>query len=122
MTKPRPSPLKRVRAAAARQAEAAGPAPASAASAPSAQPSEAAPPPTSSDPKGKLGLLVGRLRHPDGATLADLVEVSGWQAHSVRGALAGALKKRGFEIASEKAADQPRRYHLPAAADAQAEG
>ena len=37
-----------------------------------------------------------------GATIAQMVEATGWQQHSVRGALAGALKKRGLLITSEK--------------------
>ena len=58
------------------------------------------------------------LRQPEGASLAAMTAATGWQAHSVRGALAGALKKRGFEILSEKEKDQPRRYRIPAAASA----
>jgi hypothetical protein len=38
-----------------------------------------------------------------------MVEATGWQQHSVRGALAGALKKRGLAITSEKV-DGVRRY------------
>jgi hypothetical protein len=54
-------------------------------------------------PAGKLGTAAALLRRPEGATLAQLTEATGWQAHSVRGALAGALSKRhGLVIASEK--------------------
>ena len=67
---------------------------------------------------GKLGRLVELMRRPTGADLAELMTASGWQAHSVRGALAGALKKRGFEILSEKEKDQPRRYRIPASSGA----
>ena len=67
---------------------------------------------------GKLGGMVELMRQPEGADLAALMASTGWQAHSVRGALAGALKKRGFEILSEKEKDQPRRYRIPAAASA----
>ena len=43
------------------------------------------------------------LRRQDGATIAQIVEATGWQPHTVRGALAGALKKRlGLDVASEK--------------------
>ena len=35
---------------------------------------------------------------------------TGWQQHSVRGAIAGALKKRGLIITSDKS-DGTRRYH-----------
>jgi hypothetical protein len=52
---------------------------------------------------GKLGLIVGLLRRPEGADLSDMMEATGWQQHSVRGALAGALKKkRGLNIVSDK--------------------
>jgi hypothetical protein len=52
---------------------------------------------------GKLGLMVALMRRQGGATMADLMEATGWQAHSVRGALAGSLKRtRGYEIASGK--------------------
>jgi hypothetical protein len=53
--------------------------------------------------KGKLGILVTLLRRPDGATVHDLAQATGWQVHSVRGAMAGALKKqRGLNIVSVK--------------------
>jgi hypothetical protein len=64
-----------------------------------------------SRPGGKLGLLVERLSSPDGASLADLRAATGWQAHSVRGALAGALKARGFVVASE-IVEGTRRYAI----------
>jgi phage/conjugal plasmid C-4 type zinc finger TraR family protein len=44
------------------------------------------------------------LRRPEGATIAQIVEATGWQPHTVRGAFAGALKKKlGLEVTSEKA-------------------
>lgn len=52
---------------------------------------------------GKLGAMVALMRREGGATMADLMTATGWQAHSVRGALAGSLKRaRGYEIASGK--------------------
>ena len=54
------------------------------------------------------------LRRPDGASLADLVAATGWQAHSVRGALAGPLRRKGHVILSEKDAGS-RRYRIGAA-------
>jgi hypothetical protein len=38
-----------------------------------------------------------------------MTSATGWQTHSVRGALAGALKRRGLVITSEKV-DGIRRY------------
>lgn len=57
----------------------------------------------------KLDLMVAKLEGPNGATIADLMAVTGWQAHSVRGALTGTLKKKGHVILSEKI-DGQRRY------------
>ena len=43
------------------------------------------------------------LNRTAGATISEVVEATGWQPHTVRGALAGALKKRlGLTIGSEK--------------------
>ena len=53
-------------------------------------------------PGGKLGTMVTLLRQPAGATIAQLVEATNWQSHSVRGAMAGALKTRGLVVSSEK--------------------
>jgi len=58
----------------------------------------------------RLDQLQGLLTGTDGASIADMVEATGWQAHSVRGAMAGALKKRGLVITSQKV-DGVRRYH-----------
>ncbi len=62
----------------------------------------------------KLDLIVGHLTRPEGASLAELVAATGWQAHSVRGALAGSLKKKGHAVISEKV-DGERRYRIGAA-------
>jgi len=53
------------------------------------------------------------LRDPDGATLDDIVAATGWQKHTVRGALAGALKKKlGLAVTSEKVEGRGRVYRL----------
>lgn len=54
----------------------------------------------------KLDRIAAALRAPKGATLADLMKLTGWQRHSVRGALAGALKKRGHAVTSSKTGDE----------------
>ena len=64
-----------------------------------------------SKPKSKLDLLIARLQRPAGASLDDLAKITGWQAHSVRGAMAGALRKKGHFVISEKV-DGVRRYRL----------
>lgn len=60
----------------------------------------------------KLDQIVGALSTRTGATVPDLMALTGWQSHSVRGALAGALKKqRGLTIKSEKVGEE-RRYRI----------
>jgi hypothetical protein len=66
-------------------------------------------------PASKLGRLEAMLRRPDGATIEQLSKALGWQAHSVRGAMSGALKKRqGLSVASEKREDGTRVYRIAA--------
>jgi len=63
-------------------------------------------------PSSKLDQIVGALTTRTGATIPDLVSLTGWQSHSVRGALSGALKKqRGLIIRSEKVGEE-RRYKI----------
>ena len=68
------------------------------------------------DKPSKLDRMATLLIRPEGASLAELVAATGWQAHSVRGALAGALKKKGHAILSEKC-DGLRRYRIEAGGD-----
>jgi hypothetical protein len=57
------------------------------------------------NPKGKIGSLVALLRRPEGAGLQEMQDATGWQAHSVRGAIAGSVKKKlGLMVTSEKTA------------------
>ena len=52
-------------------------------------------------------------RAPDGATVPKIAEATGWRLHTVRGAIAGALKKRlGLTIASEKVDGRGRVYRV----------
>ena len=61
----------------------------------------------------KLARLIALLRRRQGATIIELVAATGWQAHSVRGALSGTLKKKmGLAVTSE-AAEGGRIYRLP---------
>ena len=51
----------------------------------------------------KQALVIEMLKRPEGATIAQICEATGWQAHTVRGTFAGALKKKlGLTIVSEK--------------------
>ena len=57
----------------------------------------------------KLDHLEDMLLRDGGASIADIMLATGWQQHSVRGAMAGVLKKRGLVISSEKT-NGTRRY------------
>lgn len=63
----------------------------------------------------KLDQVQALLLAPAGATIAELMDATGWEQHSVRGAIAGALKKRGLSVASDKI-DGIRRYRASMAA------
>ena len=101
----------------------ANPAPAGATDAPSEGPATDTPTETEPAPKTrtpregtKQATLIAMLRAPDGATIEEIMAATGWQSHTVRGAMAGALKKRlGLEVTSEKVEDRGRVYKLPAA-------
>jgi hypothetical protein len=52
--------------------------------------------------KGKLGTLIALLSRPEGASLAQMQDATGWQAHSLRGAMSGSIKKKlGLTVVSE---------------------
>lgn len=57
----------------------------------------------------KLDQLAVLLERGGGASIAEMMAATGWQQHSVRGAMAGALKKRGLVITSDMVAEV-RRY------------
>lgn len=63
------------------------------------------------DRTSKIDQLVALLRRQKGVTVSNLAETLGWQQHSVRGAMSGALKKRGLSVVSEKTKGQ-RFYRL----------
>ena len=63
----------------------------------------------------KQATLIAMLRAPDGATIAEIMTATGWQSHTVRGAMSGALKKKlGLEVTSEKVEDRGRLYKISA--------
>jgi hypothetical protein len=65
----------------------------------------------------KQAQLIAMLRAEGGATIDEIVAATGWQAHTVRGAMAGALKRKlGLTIDSEKLdgrSDRPRSRPAP---------
>jgi len=61
----------------------------------------------------KQAMLIEMLRAPDGATIAEITKATGWQSHTARGSMSGALKKRlGLTITSEKDGDRGRIYKI----------
>jgi len=53
------------------------------------------------------------MQRRDGATIDELVKLTGWQAHSVRGAISGTLKKKlGLAVTSEKIEGRGRVYSV----------
>ena len=61
----------------------------------------------------KQAQLIAMLERDEGATIAQIVEATGWLPHTVRGAIAGALKKRlGIEVSSEKVEGVGRVYRI----------
>ena len=65
----------------------------------------------------KQAMLIDLLRRKNGTTLDEMVAATGWQAHSVRGAMSAALKKKlGLTITSEKIEGRGRVYRIAASA------
>lgn len=61
----------------------------------------------------KEAMLIDMLRRPEGATIVQIMAATGWLGHTVRGAFAGALKKkRGLAVTSEKPDGGERVYRL----------
>ena len=64
----------------------------------------------------KQAQLIAMLRRAKGATIAEIVEAFDWQPHTVRGVIAGALKKKlGLEVVSEKSERRGRVYRIDTA-------
>jgi len=61
----------------------------------------------------KQAKLIAMLQAKDGATVEEIAAAFGWQNHTVRGALYGALKKKlGLDIVSEKVEGRGRVYRI----------
>jgi DNA-binding MarR family transcriptional regulator len=73
--------------------------------------------PKATEPRegSKQAQLIAMLRRAKGATIDEIAEALSWQPHTVRGAIAGALKKKlGLEVTSEKVQARGRVYRLGA--------
>jgi len=63
----------------------------------------------------KQAQMIAMLRRAQGATIEEMASELGWQRHTVRGAMAGALKKKlGLDITSEKIEGRGRVYRAAA--------
>ena len=63
----------------------------------------------------KQAELIALLQAPDGVSIADISAVTGWQTHSVRGAISGQLKKKlGLAVISERVEGRGRVYRIGA--------
>lgn len=76
-------------------------------------PADAPPAPVQRRKGTKQETLIEMLRAEGGATIDEIVEATGWQPHTVRGAMSGALKKKlGLEVTSEKVEGRGRVYRI----------
>jgi Protein of unknown function (DUF3489) len=60
----------------------------------------------------KTAQVVAMLQRKNGATLAEIMEKMGWQKHTVRGFMAGAMKKAGYSVESFKPEGGERTYRI----------
>ncbi|MGD0580140.1 MAG: DUF3489 domain-containing protein [Bryobacteraceae bacterium] len=60
----------------------------------------------------KTAQVVAMLQRKNGATLAEIMTAMGWQRHTVRGFMAGAMKKAGYTVESFKPEGGERTYRI----------
>jgi len=61
----------------------------------------------------KHDCVLALLTRREGATIPEMMEATNWQQHSVRGFLAGTVKKKlGFTLTSKKIEGELRRYRI----------
>lgn len=72
------------------------------------------------DRPSKQAQLIAALRSTPGATIAELITLTGWQAHTIRGTMSGVLRKRlGLTVTCDvRDSAGQRRYQIQPAADA----
>ena len=69
---------------------------------------------TASPRHTKLQTMIDMLRRDEGASILEIAAATQWRAHTVRGAMSGALNKRhGLKITSQLDANRRRIYRLP---------
>lgn len=61
----------------------------------------------------KKAIILAMLRSPEGATLGQIMEATGWQPHTVRGFISGAIGKQlGLKVESTRTETGERRYRI----------
>ena len=61
----------------------------------------------------KQAEIIALLQRPEGASITEIVDVTGWAAHSARGMISGALKKKlGLEVSTTSDEQRGRIYHI----------
>ena len=67
-------------------------------------------------PANKTQQILGMLQLPNGETVPELIKATDWQAHSVRGFLAGTVRKKmGLDVTSTREDGKDRRYRVAGA-------
>jgi len=61
----------------------------------------------------KMGEVIAMMQRKGGATISEIMKAMSWQRHTVRGFVAGALKKAGYAVESFKPEGGERSYRLP---------
>jgi hypothetical protein len=61
----------------------------------------------------KTAQVIALLQRAKGATISEIMDKMGWQRHTVRGFMAGAMKKAGFTVESFRPEGGERSYRLP---------
>jgi len=71
------------------------------------------PQPSADKPVTKGERIITLLKRSEGASIAEMMKATGWQAHSVRGFLSATAKRRmGLALVSERSDDGDRRYRI----------
>jgi hypothetical protein len=68
----------------------------------------------STPPVSKQAQVIEMLRRPRGATLDEIMTVTGWQRHTARGVIAGALKKKLELVVTSAREERGRVYRIAA--------
>jgi hypothetical protein len=60
----------------------------------------------------KMAAVIAMLQRENGATISEIMSSMSWQKHTVRGFIAGAMKKAGFSVESFKPEGGERTYRI----------